>query len=76
MRGGFFFCLSWLEITSLFVSSTHILAFSLNKVVFLTLSFYLTVLCFSMFLPLTYCGVCLFVGFCVADSDSSVTLIR
>ena len=63
-------------------SSTKICTFSFNKVVFSTRSeFYLTFLCFLMFLSLTYCDVCffvsLFIGFCVDNSDvDNAALIR
>ena len=76
MRGGFF-CLSWPEITPLIVSSAHIWAFSLNEMVFSTqYEFYLIFLYFLKFFSLTYCGMCLFVVFCVGVSDGSAALIR
>ena len=59
------------------VSPTKIWAFFFNKVVSSTRSdFSFDFPLFFMFLSPTCCGVWLFVGFCVGDSDDNVASIR
>ena len=76
MRDHFLAFLCLKSLLSLFCLLIYELSSLIKWFIPSDLSFYLIFLCFLMFLSSTCYDVCLFIGFCVDDSDGKTVSIR